>query len=62
MNYAKSKCKLEIRLPSRYTLTFNLESTKLGFEMIKNSKIKRKKGEGLEGNYLQVPVLRKYFL
>jgi hypothetical protein len=47
MNYAKSKCKLEIRLPSRYILTFNLESTKLGFEMIKNSKIKRKKRGGV---------------
>jgi hypothetical protein len=47
MNYAKSKCKLEIRLPSRYILTFNLESTKLGFEIIKNSKIKRKKRGGV---------------
>jgi len=36
-------CKLEIRLPSRYNLTFNLGSTKLGFEIIKNSKIKKKR-------------------
>lgn len=61
MNYSKSKCKLEIRLPSKYNLTFNIESTKLGFEIIKKSKIKKKRGES-KGNYLQVLVLRKYFL